>query len=130
MYHTSSLIPFRLFTEEFVIKAPASTKFTEGERARFECIVILQEDDPKPTFKWVVNTYKYNTTITEDDLPADNRFSIEGSNRKIGSVLHMLNVVKEDRGNYTCIVKNSVTEVTHTIFLRVRGMFSNVLSWP
>ncbi|XP_033634030.1 basigin-like isoform X1 [Asterias rubens] len=111
---------------EMRIKSPNSVKFTEGERARFECVILQPEGDPKPTFQWIVSTANYTFELTE--TIEGSRYSIEPSKHKTGSILHMLDVVKEDRGNYTCIATSNVTEVTHTIFLRVRDRLAAL--WP
>ena len=92
---------------------PNSIKFTEGERARFECIAIYPKGDPEPTFTWMIG----NETIS-----SGGRFDIKHSKWDIGSVLHMTDVVFADAGNYTCIATSKVTTVQHTIQLRVRGV--------
>ncbi|XP_038073835.1 basigin-like isoform X2 [Patiria miniata] len=105
------------------LKAPNSIKFTEGERARFECIAILDKEDPNPEFSW-----KIDNVPVVSDVEEGGRFEIRKSKWDIGSVLHMTNVVFNDTGNYTCTAVSSVTTVQHTIQLRVRDRLAAL--WP
>ncbi|XP_022100831.1 basigin-like isoform X2 [Acanthaster planci] len=101
------------------LKAPNSIKFTEGERARFECIALYPKGDPEPSFTWMIG----NETVNNGG-----RFEIKHSKWDIGSVLHMTDVVFSDAGNYTCIATSNVTTVQHTILLRVRDRLAAL--WP
>jgi hypothetical protein len=106
-----------------ILKAPKSVKFTEGERARFECIAIFPKHDPEPTFTWTIDN---GTTVF--DVVTAGRFSIEHSKWDNGSVLHMVDVVFADVGNYTCTAVSPITTVEHTIQLRVRDRLAAL--WP
>ncbi|XP_072038252.1 basigin-like isoform X2 [Amphiura filiformis] len=94
-----------------------SVKYTEGERARFEC---SSTSKPKPTITWT----KENGTLDDERFETEEKMK----GQTFISTLLLIGVKMSDRGNYICTANNGVDEATHTIFLRVRDRLAAL--WP
>lgn len=87
-----------------------SVKYTEGERARFEC---KAKGSPLPTITWS----KENGTTADERITEEN----EVKDDMVTSTLFLRNVNMTDKGNFVCTATNGIDTKSHITLLRVRG---------
>lgn len=97
--------------------SPKSVKYTEGERARFECIA---KGSPLPTITWS----KENGTTADDRIDEEN----EVKDDMVTSTLFLRNVNMTDKGNFVCTATNGIDTQSRIILLRVRDRLAAL--WP
>ena len=99
-----------------IIDGPENRIRREQDDVTFSCFAT---GDPPPSINW-----RFNGSI----LPENNKYSVGDiqDGRQFGS-LTVRNLTYYDRGEYTCIVTNSIGSSDDSVVLSVQGIISGLL---